>query len=224
MFDQLFREHLCAIYEALHEPIPPQLKENVDSHEQQGDRNPSSFIHPIVDGLGDEQDWDKAGRIEIGGARGTMHRASLVQRVFYGLDHLNFYLRLDFSSGLNPQVDLPPELHLVWFYPGVTMYNSSIPLENLPNVSPLNYLFHHHLGINLRNGEIWFAEAGDRYQWHSQETHATMALDQCLEVAVPWSDLNIHPDYPLRIVAILADNGQYKSYFPEDRLIGLQAP
>lgn len=56
----------------------------------------------MINGIGDEQDWDKAGRLEIGGARGTMHRSSAVQRLFYGLDHLNFYLRLDFKTGLNP--------------------------------------------------------------------------------------------------------------------------
>jgi len=28
------------------------------------------FIHPVLDGLGDEQDWE-AGRLEVGGARGN---------------------------------------------------------------------------------------------------------------------------------------------------------
>ena len=54
----------------------------------------------MIDGKGDEQDWDKAGRLEIGGARGTMHNSSLIQRLWYGVDHLNFYLRVDFKNGV----------------------------------------------------------------------------------------------------------------------------
>ncbi|MBD2021206.1 glycoside hydrolase, partial [Leptolyngbya sp. FACHB-36] len=149
MFDQLFREHLATIYQALNEPIPPNVRRQVEVHEVQGDRTPQSFIHPQIDGRGDEQDWDKAGRIEVGGARGTMHRSSAIQRLWYGVDHLNFYVRLDFQTGIKFGDDLPPELNLLWFYPDHTMHNSPVPLTDVPAEEPLNYLYHHHLGINL---------------------------------------------------------------------------
>lgn len=84
IFDQLFREHLCGIYKALNEPIPAYLKHPVEVHAARANHSPEGFIHPVIDGRGDEQDWDKAGRIEIGGARGTMHNSSIVQRLWYG--------------------------------------------------------------------------------------------------------------------------------------------
>ncbi|NES82764.1 MAG: glycoside hydrolase [Moorea sp. SIO2B7] len=224
MFDQLFREHLCAIYKALNEPIPEHLHQPVESHEVKKDCTPQSFIHPIIDGVGDEQDWDKAGRIEIGGARGTMHRSSVVQRLFYGWDHLNFYLRLDFKSGVTPGQDLPNELRLLWFYPQMTNHNSPIPLSNLPDEAPLNYLFHHHLGINLLTESIWFEEAEDNHCWHTRTSHADLAFNQCLELAVPWADLHIEPDSDIHLVAIMADNGNFHSYLPENSLVILQAP
>ncbi|HAC62130.1 MAG TPA: glycoside hydrolase, partial [Cyanothece sp. UBA12306] len=87
LFDQLFREHLRAVYHALNETVPSQLYEPLEDHALISDRTPESFIQPVIDGYGDEQDWSKAGRIEIGGARGTMHKASVVQRLFYGLNH-----------------------------------------------------------------------------------------------------------------------------------------
>ena len=99
-FDQLFREHLGAIYQALNEPVPSQLYNPVEVHQPRKEHLPDSFIHPVINGIGDTQDWDKAGRIEINGARGTMHCNGNVQRLFYGLDHLNFYLRLDFRAGV----------------------------------------------------------------------------------------------------------------------------
>lgn len=224
MFDQLFREHLSAIYQALNEPIPPELTQNVEAHEAQSDRRPQGFIHPIIDGLGDEQDWDRAGRVEVGGSRGTMHQSSAVQRLWYGVDHLNFYLRLDFNRGVTPGVDCPPELHLLWFYPDRTMHNSLAPLGDIPDEAPVNYLFHHQLEINLLTQSIQFQEAGEDHQWHSRFTRAQVALDKCLEIAVPWADLQIQPDYPVRLTLVLADNGNFCSYLPEKTLIPIEVP
>lgn len=224
IFDQLFREHLSGIYEALNEPIPASLKQPLDTYESKGDHRPETFIHPVIDGFGDEQDWDKAGRIEVGGARGTMHRSSVIQRLWYGLDHLNFYLRLDFQAGIKIGQDIPPELHLLWFYPNRTVNNSPAPLAEVPDTAPVNYLFHHHLGINLLTGSTWLEEAADYYQWHPRTSRAQVALKQCLEVAVPWADLHVEPDYLLQLVMVSADNGIFRSYIPENNLVGLQVP
>ncbi|NJO41383.1 MAG: glycoside hydrolase [Cyanobacteria bacterium CRU_2_1] len=225
MFDQLFREHLTTLYRALNEPIPASLRFPVEAHIEQGDHRPESFIHPVIDGYGDEQDWDKAGRIEIGGARGTMHRSSLVQRLWYGVDHLNFYLRVDFKNGAKPGIDFPPELHLLWFYLDRPLPNSPAPIAELPDEPPLNYLFHHHLGINLLTESAWFQEAGEYYQWHSHLSRAQVAFNSCLEIAIPWADLQaVQPDWSLRLVIIQAEEGRYSSALPENSLIPVDVP
>ncbi|XHX79662.1 MAG: glycoside hydrolase [Stenomitos frigidus ULC029] len=224
IFDQLFREHLAAIYQALNEPIPANVRRPVESHIEGGDRAPQSFIHPFIDGRGDEQDWDKAGRIEIGGARGTMHRSSAIQRLWYGVDHLNFYLRLDFKAGAAPGSDYPPELNLLWFYPSETMHNSPAPFVDLPDEAPLNYLFHHHLGVNLLTQTLWFQEAGEDHRWQSRMTRARIGFDTCLELAIPWADLQIQPDWSLQLVVVLSDSGRYRSYLPENALLPIGVP
>ncbi|MBF2020684.1 MAG: glycoside hydrolase [Hydrococcus sp. C42_A2020_068] len=223
-FDRLFREHLCAIYRAVNEPVPPRLHQPVEDHEEKEQYRPQTFIHPLIDGRGDEQDWDKAGRIEISGARGTMHRSSEVQRLFYGWDHLNFYLRFDFKAGVKPGRDLPPQLHLLWYYPGIPMCVSPIPLSSVPDLAPLNYLYRHHLGINLQTGSVWLEEAQEGFSWHPRATRADLAFKQCLEIAVPWADLHIEPDDSLHLIAVLADRDEFHSYLPENGLIVLQAP
>ncbi|HEY9906515.1 MAG TPA: glycoside hydrolase [Thermosynechococcaceae cyanobacterium] len=224
MFDQLFREHLAALYQALGEPVPAIVRQPVETHAAQGDRPPQSFIHPFIDGRGDEQDWDKAGRVEIGGSRGTMHQSSPIQRLWYGVDHLNFYLRLDFKVGAKPGDDIPSELNLLWFYPGQTMHNSPVPLVDLPDEAPVNYFFHHHLGINLLTQTTWFQEAGEALRWQSRATRAQVGLDTCLEVAVPWADLQIEPDWSLRLVLVTSEGGRYRGYLPEAALIPIDAP
>jgi alpha-amylase/alpha-mannosidase (GH57 family) len=224
MFDQLFREHLIAVYKALDEPIPDYLFKPVETQAKRKEHTPQSFIHPIVDGFGDEQDWDKAGRIEIGGARGTMHRSNTIPRLFYGWDHLKFYLRFDLLPGVKPGHDLPSELHLFWFYPGVTGHNSVIPLADVPDQAPLNYFYRHHLGINLVTQSFWFQEAGENFQWYSRHSNAEVAAAKCIEIGIPWGDLHILPDSEVQLTAILAENGQYRDYLPENALVRLQAP
>ena len=224
IFDSLFREHLCSIYQALNEPIPAILYQPVEVHAARPEHRPTGFIHPVINGSGDEQDWDKAGRLEVGGSRGTMHQSSAIQRLWYGVDHLNFYLRVDFQTGVQPGRDFPPELHLVWFYPDRTMHNSPLVLADVPDMAPMNYLFHHHLEMNLLTQSIQFREAGERYQWHPRTSRAVVAQDKCLELAVPWADLQMPPDYPLRLVVVLADEGRYDSYLPQNALISLDVP
>ncbi|MDX2216567.1 MAG: glycoside hydrolase [Oculatellaceae cyanobacterium bins.114] len=225
MFDQLFREHLTALYGALNEPVPADVRRPVEEHTGQGDHQPQSFIHPVIDGRGDEQDWDKAGRIEIGGARGTMHQSSVIQRIWYGVDHLNLYLRVDFKAGSRPGIDFPAELHLLWFYPDRTMHNSPAPIADLPDDAPMNYLFHHHLGINLLTQKVWFQEAGEHFQWKTLNHGAQVCFELCLEVAIPWADLNgIGPDWSLRLVVMLVEEGRFVGHIPENALIPVNVP
>ena len=224
VFDQLFREHLMALYQALHEPVPAILRHPLESHTPHLDHRPQGFIHPIINGLVDEQDWDHAGRITVGGARGTMHRSSVVQRLWYGFDHLNFYLRFDSQVGKSLAVDAPPELHLFWYYPGQPMPVSPIPLGNLPDTAPLNYEFRHHLAIDLRQRQTWLQESGAMAQWHPRSHQVQVGLDRCLEVAVPWHDLQVEPDWSLELLAILAHERQFVEHLPEHRLILLQVP
>ncbi|MCT7971590.1 glycoside hydrolase [Laspinema olomoucense] len=224
MFDQLFREHLAAIYQALGEPVPENVLSPVEDHEREGDRRPQSFIHPIIDGIGDEQDWDKAGRIEIGGARGTMHRSSAIQRVWYGVDHLHFYLRIDFKTGTEIGKDCPPELNLLWYYPDRPMSISPMPLSQRPDREPFNYLFHHHLGINLVSQSVSFQQARDHHQWHPRKGRAQVALNKCLEIAIPWADLPTDPDWTIHLMLVLSNGGQFQDGVTEDHLIPLQMP
>jgi alpha-amylase/alpha-mannosidase (GH57 family) len=224
MFDQLFREHLAALYIALGEPVPELVLRAVESHAAGGDHLPQGFIHPMIDGRGDEQDWDKAGRIELGGARGTMHQSSPIQRLWYGLDHVNFYLRLDLKTGAKIGTDIPPELNLFWFYSNKPMHNSPVPLVETPSEAPLNYLFHHHLGINLLTQTKWFQEAGDNSRWLPRMTRANVGFDRCLELSIPWADLQMEPDTTLQMSIMLSDGGRFRETLMKDQMIALTIP
>ena len=224
IFDQLFREHLAAVYQLLGESVPDEVWRPLELHTAKGDRAPEGFIHPMIDGRGDEQDWDRAGRFEVGGARGTMHQSSAVQRLWYGYDHQNLYVRLDFQAGIKPGIDCPPELNLLWYYENHSTYNSPIPMVDLPDEAPLNYQYRHHLGINLLTKTVWLQEAGEHWRWHSRMTRSQVELDSCVEISIPWADLQMQPDSQLRLVAVMSDGGRYRQYFPENALIPITIP
>lgn len=224
IFDQLFRTHLTTLYQALGEPVPEALQFPLDRYDKTGDHQPHNFIHPIIDGRRDDHNWDEAGRLELGGSWGTMHRASAIQRLWYGVDQSYLYLRLDVLAGVKPGIDCPPELNLFCFYPDRTGHNSPISLANLPNQAPLNYLYRHHLKVHLLYQSVRFLEAVEYSLWEPRISYAKVAVDECIELAVPWRDLGVGTDWSLSLVLVLARNGQFQNYLPEDQLLTLRVP
>jgi hypothetical protein len=46
----------------------------------------------------------------------------------------------------------------------------------------------------------------------------------CLELAIPWADLQIQPDWSLQLVVVLSDSGRYRGYLPENALLPIGVP
>ncbi len=101
MFDQLFREHLIALYQALNEPVPDYLSAPIVKPEAQVEHAIiylSNFIHPTINGSKEEEGWDQAGKLKMVVPE-VQCRVRIILRILYGYDHLNFYLRFDLQSG-----------------------------------------------------------------------------------------------------------------------------
>jgi alpha-amylase/alpha-mannosidase (GH57 family) len=219
VFDQLFREHLQSIYRAINEPSPASLLYPLEPHTSPINQQPGSLIHPTIDGYASSQEWKMAGYIDLA-ARGTMHKSKILQRLWYGFDHFNFYLRLDF----NEPIPLPlPIVHLFWFYPEKEHYNNPIPLVDLPDVPPLNYLFHHHCGIDPSGRSVWLQEA-TADGWKNISSQVRMEFNQCLELALPWSNLAIAPASPARLVIVTSVGGKFQVALPEYTVIPIEVP
>jgi hypothetical protein len=94
----------------------------------------------------------------------------------------------------------------------------------MPNVSPLNYLFRHHLAIGLGDRSIQLQEASDNFTWTTIATHTKVGLDQCLEVALPWSDLAVKPQSMARLVMIMSQKDHFQMSLPEYTIIPIEVP
>jgi hypothetical protein len=101
---------------------------------------------------------------------------------------------------------------------------SPTPLANILDKAPANYLFHHHLGIDLLSQSAWFQQAQESYFWQAKPHHSEVAYQQCLEIAVPWSDLQINPDANLNLLIILAEDGEFRELVLEEKSVVLQVP
>jgi hypothetical protein len=138
--------------------------------------------------------------------------------------------RTDFTEGLRLIVNnaLPEDRKIPKQAPSGTNPRASEKfrqtIAGLPDEPIVNYYFHHHLGINLRNKSVWLEEVAAPFVWHPRHTQAQVAFDECLELALPWSDLHQEPNTTFHLIAMLADQGEFHSYLPEDNLILIQIP
>ncbi len=228
IFDQLFREHLQALYKDLGEAIPSVLLQPLEEHDGLGDRPPQGFIHPTINGRPAEREWSQAGRIEIGTARGTMHRTSMVRRLWYGFDHFHLYLRLDFSSS----IQRPQQLHIAWFYPNFVTHNSPLQLANLPNEAPLNYLFRHTFVVHMENSSLThpqilrtqMLEAIEFNAWEEVPHQIQAVLETSLEIAVPWPTLAIQPGQDIQFVVLAVEGERLRETIPPKATIAVRVP
>jgi alpha-amylase/alpha-mannosidase (GH57 family) len=218
LFDQLFREHLQALYTSLGEAIPAPLLHPLERHDEPGNRVPRDIMQPKIDGTGGDEEWSRAGCLEVGGARGTMHQATTIQRIWYGTDYVNLYLRVDPGAGM-PQV-----LQLYLYYPNQINHTSPIQLPDAPDEPPLNYRFRHMLELHLAQGETIFKEAQEFGGWVERPTQTRFAVGQCVEVAIPWLELQMTSGQRAQWSLVLVRNGSYEAHFPLDGTVEVQIP
>jgi alpha-amylase/alpha-mannosidase (GH57 family) len=108
-FDSLFRSHLKNFYRLAGQPYPIGLDvpiKKADIRTQH--RSPVHTISPRIDGIvTDYFEWLAAGFATPSGG-GAMHRVVRhLEKIYFGYDASQFYVRLDFTGGLKK---LPPEV------------------------------------------------------------------------------------------------------------------
>ncbi|RLA77914.1 MAG: glycoside hydrolase [Deltaproteobacteria bacterium] len=99
-FDALFRHQLRRVYELMDMTPPKELDEPVYviKHPAEPVRRPIQFMTPSLEGKTTSYfEWSSAGLYKATGFRGTMYSvySIIVERLFYGFDMENLYLRLD---------------------------------------------------------------------------------------------------------------------------------
>lgn len=100
-FDALYRQHLSNIYQALGGTPPEYLAQPLAAFRAAARFHPQTgYIHPKLDGKGTGYfDWLGAAHYVADHRNAAMHRKGfLLDSAYLGMDHENFYVRIDFSD------------------------------------------------------------------------------------------------------------------------------
>ncbi len=102
-FDELYRAHLANVYRALRRSPPEELSQPILKLAVAALHTPPTGIpQPTPDGVVSSYfEWLGAGQYCVHTRHGAMHgRQVLIRQLYYGCDHENLYLRLDFAADL----------------------------------------------------------------------------------------------------------------------------
>jgi alpha-amylase/alpha-mannosidase (GH57 family) len=155
-FDHTYRRHLCAVFDLLGLPVPPEFNRPIF------ERQLSSFVHqpdqmitPDIDGrVTHFYEWTGAGYFDCLKAGGAMHRMDQkVSGIYFGHDRQNVYIRLDFV-GRGEVESVRRNECVVTFHTGDRI---EIPVVNTPamRIDGLKASFSEIVEIAIPRAALW---------------------------------------------------------------------
>lgn len=234
IFDYLFREHLKNVYRYLGQNPPEYLDFPLISIFTKPLRYPTDTISPKMDGdvESDEDEWLNAGCIILPDGP-VLQEKKLFDKVCYGSDENNFYMRLYLNNALNGNYATNPILHQMYIY----MRNSERKQTQSPvrlinkteNISPLmKEKFHNELRISMMDNKLYpmrLTKAIPAGLWAMQDTHdIKMVYQNVIDVSIPFDSLDIKQGEKLEFFFANSNFGIKDSFSPQDIMLSLERP
>lgn len=201
LFDSLFRSHLQAVHEKAGLPVPNWASVPIVSRPAGGlvHEEPTGLVRPVIDGrLTRYYEWHGAGSWEFGTGGSSMHRvtAPIASGLRYGFDAARLYLRVDFAADRAPEGDV------------------TVDIEMLAPVAR-----------TLRAGFLaagrWAIEREDEGR---VEAAGEAALEEVLEMAVPFSALGAEPGQTLELFLHFGRGAERLETLPPGRPLRVAVP
>lgn len=234
IFDYLFREHLKNVYGYLDIKHPNYFDSPLISIFTQTARQPMNTISPKIDGLeeSDEEDWHGAGCINLPDGP-ILQDNKLFEKICYGADENNFYLRLYLSKSLQSTYSTNPILHQMYIY----MRNADKKQSQSPvrlinkseNISPImREKFHNELRISMMDNKLYpmrLTKAIQHGLWAIQDTQdIKIAYQKVIDVSIPFESLDISVGEKLEFFFANSNFGIKDSFSPQDVMLNVQRP
>ena len=143
-FDQIFREHLIAVYELLDQEAPLELRRPIHGVGAASFTvAPEGILTAQVDGrVTHFYEWAGSGFFDCTKAGGAMHRVErLITGIHFAFDHNRFYIRLDFHdrNGIDSLKDL--RFNFGFFRPNPQVITVDRTRDGLSGDHPGEYQF-----------------------------------------------------------------------------------
>ncbi len=234
IFDYLFREHLKNVYKYLGLKSPGYLDLPLISTFTAPSQYPKRSISPIINGKEDSknEEWLNAGCIKMPDGP-ILQENKLFDKVYYGADENNFYLRLYLDDSLQNDSKATSILQQMYIY--LRNYDkkqlqSRVRLiSKTENISPImREKFHNELTISMMNNKLCPIRLTKSLQsglWAMQDTKSIkMAYQKVVDISIPFENLDIASGEKLEFFLANANFGIKDSFSPQDVLLNVQRP
>lgn len=234
IFDFMFREHLKNVYNILEKPVPSYLEMPLMSYMGKPLKNPKRTITPLINGMAkDNDEWLSAGCIEIP-AGPILKENKLFDRIYFGLDQDNLYLRFDINKYMMNSKDNFKEYFSIYVY--IKSYN--LALEQASPVRTTNKKdsllpvlsdgYTHEVKIALTNNRkypLQYSVAEKDGLWELKwGHHIRYANNEIFEVCIPFEDLKVEHGESFDFFFLTGCSGVTEEIYPKDIPISLIRP
>jgi alpha-amylase/alpha-mannosidase (GH57 family) len=203
LFDYLFRKHLQNVYLLLGDVPPPELARPISRKSQRATYTlPRSFLDVKIDGKFTFFEWLTAGRYTCQNERGTMALVAKgpLRELYFGFDAHTLFVRVDCDRPARDALADYDALRLGFMVPASWEVIVRRPGKVDQEVQV------------LREGRP------------VATTDVRAAVSQIVEMAVPFSLLNIHPDQTVQFYVELLEGVQSRDRAPREGTIHLLCP
>lgn len=234
IFDYLFREHLKNVYRYLELKPPVYLDSPLISTSAKPIIHPKTTITPKIDGIeeSDDEDWLNAGCINLS-EDSISQDFKLFEKICYGADENNFYLRLYLSKFFDENYSTNPILHQMYIYMrncDKKQLQSPVRLINkTENISPImREKFHNELRISMMDNKLYpvrLTKAIPGNLWAMQDTqNIKIVYQKVIDVSIPFESLDIASGEKLEFFFSNSSFGIKDSFSSQDILLNIQRP
>lgn len=226
IFDFIFREHLKNVYLYLGLDVPKYLDEPLTTILAKPSKYPKGEFTPK---LGDQNDdsWLNAGCIEIPDGPVLM-QFKLFDRICYGYDKDNFYLRFYLNRFILEDSELAKYPHQMYIYTRNQNKNHSLSPSRLINkienvLTPSVEKFHNEFQFLIQNQELKFVRhiksiPGEIWSLQSSKEIQT-DMSKVLDVSIPFDTMDIQYGDTLEFMFTIAHFGIRDFNIPNEILL-----
>lgn len=234
IFDYLFREHLKNVYRCLQIDPPTYLDFPLVSIFVKTAKNPKATISPQINGIDSPNDdeWINAGCINLPDSPILVDN-KLFEKICYGSDNDNFYMRIYLSDIFEKNQSTNPILHQMYIY----MRNcdkkqllSPVRLINkTENISPvMREKFHNELRISMMDNKLYpmrltKAIQGGLWAMHDPK-EIIIAYQKVIDISISFDMLEIDKGEKLEFFFANANFGIKDSFSPQDVILNVKRP
>lgn len=234
IFDHLFREHLKNIYKIMDKPIPSYLDNSLIEFAETHSRYPKGPFKTFrLTGTDPHNKWELAGCIDIP-ASPTMQEDKFLNKIYFGYDSDNLYLRFDINKYIQDKEIGFKDLNQIYIYfknRSNTSYNESTirMVSKTENILPIlkdtynseikltlfrNYHFNAQL-VQACKDNLWVLQ---------MKNHVDHVFKDFLEVRIPFDDLRIAKGEMVEFFIIEGPLGITDNVYPQNSLLPVVRP